>query len=677
MKVIFSMFFLFIGVIAFSQSDYKKMFSDADYYFSSEQYQKASELYIEVYKSDTTHYNSAYKAGVCYVEMPNMIWKAIPFLLSATRNTTDKYKDGTYKIKQAPVEAYYYLAYAYHLTMQLDEAIKYYTLYEEAASTNSFKLSDYELRIKCCNTAKKFKNNPRSIEIENVGHNINTGHSEFNPCVSSNDSVMYFTREIIQISDDDYSDKVYRIMRSFKSIENGEAVWDEAEDITMELDATGNVYTLSTSNSGKTLLLFKDKDPYDKQLANDDGTILISYFRNAKWSAFEELPQSALSSAVQTHASISDDGKTIYYTDVNPDGNSGLDIYCIHKNSDETWSLPENLGSTVNSTQNETTPYIINDTILFFSSKGHENIGGFDIFRSIKSANGKWSEPENLSIPINSAADDYGFVPVDNGKQAYFSAERPDGYLTFGKKDIFHIVLEPKEISEVVDSLLDTLSVVDNSILTDAIVVETADNREQKNEVAYVEEPIVQTPKVEKETEQQSENSAPQSEIKSSATTYEIQILSSNIPFNMQTKFAGMQVQEHYGNAGYYRYTTGVYNNYSEAKNDLARIKGLGYADAYVQRTLYYIENEMQFDRSKAFTIQLLSTNKRTNCIRKFAPLQNIVEFYSSDGVYTYCTGSFDSKTDAENELNSIKENGFDGVVIEMNTLPTILSGDI
>ena len=101
------------------------------------------------------------------------------------------------------------------------------------------------------------------------------------------------------------------------------------------------------------------------------------------------------------------------------------------------WGPPENLGSRINTRFNEETPFITEDgNTLFFSSYGHYNMGGYDIFRSSRGKNGSWSKPENLGYPINSTGNDVFLHPVHNGLAAYQARLEKDSR---GRYDIFYM----------------------------------------------------------------------------------------------------------------------------------------------------------------------------------------------------------------------------------------------
>jgi len=102
------------------------------------------------------------------------------------------------------------------------------------------------------------------------------------------------------------------------------------------------------------------------------------------------------------------------------------DIVVEKKLDNNNWSRPENLGSIINSPFDEDYAYFnMAESALYFSSKGHNSMGGYDIFKSLYNPNIKtWSEPVNLGFPINSPYDDILFVPSDDQSSAWFASNR-------------------------------------------------------------------------------------------------------------------------------------------------------------------------------------------------------------------------------------------------------------
>ncbi|MBK8806277.1 MAG: PD40 domain-containing protein [Bacteroidales bacterium] len=688
MKFFYSLLILLVTYSAIAQRSPKKAFGDGDYYFLNEQYDKAAEAYLETLIQDSTHYNCAFKLGVCYINQPYKIWKALPFLEFAVQGTSAKYKDNSYKTRVAPYEAFYYLAYAYQITLQSDKAIEYFEKYKGLGKDTSKIYDDVDVRIAACKNAKLFFENPKAVEIQNVGRNVNSAASEFNPCVSENDSVMYFTKENVTESDNSIQVS-YRIMRSYKSLdpESGEYVWNISSDITEELMTEGKCMTVSTSHDGKTLILYRDNDYYGGPTSIDKGTLYISYLREGIWTPIQKLPGVINTSQWEMHASISKDGNTLYFTSNGFKPDVGMDIYYSEKNSSGGWSKAKSLSDVINTNFDEASPFIVDDTVLFFSSKGHNNMGGYDVFKSIKDTAGNWSTPENLSIPINSPLDDIFFSPVDHGHQAYYAVERPDGYLSFGKKDIFHIV--------IIDPKADSIALADSIAAAEALKLETAaavgtsngnaageiastnatgksnTNASSSNGVQTASGNTTASKATNNQTTQTSQtqinqeqyNTATSTRTSASQTmvsTFEIQIFASYVPMDIQKKFPNLSVVEHYGNESYYRYATGPYKTSQDAKADLQRIRSLGYPDAFIRKTQYYVDDAIKFDLSQKHTVQLFASMKRINAIRKFQPLKNILEKKTAEGMYVYYYGSFKTWKEAKEEADKIKASGIE-----------------
>jgi len=120
-----------------------------------------------------------------------------------------------------------------------------------------------------------------------------------------------------------------------------------------------------------------------------------------------------------------DNGDNIYFSAIN-EKRGDYDIYSITRLTDTTWSKPENLGDVINTPFDDNFPFMHSDgSTLYFASKGHYSMGGYDLYKSIRNWNTlQWSEPENLDFPVNSPYDDILFVSSPNKKTAYFASNR-------------------------------------------------------------------------------------------------------------------------------------------------------------------------------------------------------------------------------------------------------------
>jgi outer membrane protein OmpA-like peptidoglycan-associated protein/Tol biopolymer transport system component len=150
---------------------------------------------------------------------------------------------------------------------------------------------------------------------------------------------------------------------------------------------------------------------------------------------------------------ISFDGMDIIFASNRPGGYGGVDLYVTRKKPDGSWGVPENLGPEINTKENELTPFLHSDSkTLYFSSKGHKGLGGYDIFMAKQDELGKWSKPKNLGSPINSINDDVSFFVSLDGKRGFFSSDK---YKSVGKGgiDVFmfdlYAEVRPEEIRMV------------------------------------------------------------------------------------------------------------------------------------------------------------------------------------------------------------------------------------
>lgn len=137
---------------------------------------------------------------------------------------------------------------------------------------------------------------------------------------------------------------------------------------------------------------------------------------------------------------LTPDKKHAYFSSYGSSEKNGKDIYVVSRNPDGNWGTPENLGSIINTPFDEDYPvYDVPRHTLYFCSKGHNSMGGYDIFKSVYDAtNKKWSEPVNLDFPINTPDDDILFVPDTSGQTAFFSSTRssPQGTI-----DVYKIAI--------------------------------------------------------------------------------------------------------------------------------------------------------------------------------------------------------------------------------------------
>ena len=409
---------LLIGNNLFSQAriDNKNTFYDAESWILFEDYKEALAQYQKLVKYYPNNYNFKYRVGQCYINIPGEKEKAIGFLEDAVKNINPKYREGRFRETGAPYDAYYYLANAYRINNQLDKALETYRLFLKNLDPKVYDSTIVRKQIESCLNAKKLMNTPLYVREKNLGNTINQGNSNFDPVISDDEKTMVFTR----------SEAFYdAIMYSTKT--NGQ--WNSPLNMNEILKVDRDLFPTSISSDGKTIFLYSSADY--------DGVILTTTLKNNVWSPPVKLNDNINTKYWESHATISHDSRKLYFTSNRKGTLGGLDIYVSKRDSTGDWGPAANLGPVINSPYNEDTPFLSDDDkTLFFSSRGHFNMGGYDIFYSTMLDNGQWSVPLNVGYPLNSTDDDVFFKPVKDGYEGYIAKYDPSGY---GKQDIYRV----------------------------------------------------------------------------------------------------------------------------------------------------------------------------------------------------------------------------------------------
>ncbi len=391
-------------------------FYEAESWILFEDYRDALPIYLRLLRSYPTNANFKYRIGQCYINTPGEKNKAVSYLEDAVKNINPDYKEGNFKEKGAPYDALYYLANAYRINNQLDKALETYRQFQKNLDIDIYDTAVVNLQIQSCLNAKELMNKPLYIRVNNLGDMINETYSEFNPVVSDNEDIIVYSKSL-QFYD--------AILISTKT--NGQ--WSGPLSLNEILVVDDALFPTSISKDGKTLYLYSSKDY--------DGIIYTSTFTNGTWAPIIKLNDNINTKFWESHATVSHDGKKLYFTSNRKGTIGGLDIYVSKRDSTGDWGPAENLGPVINSVYNEESPFLSkDDKTLFFSSRGHFNMGGYDVFYSTLLDDGQWSVPLNAGYPINSTDDDVFFKPVGQGFEGYYSIDRTNG---FGKADIYRV----------------------------------------------------------------------------------------------------------------------------------------------------------------------------------------------------------------------------------------------
>jgi outer membrane protein OmpA-like peptidoglycan-associated protein/tetratricopeptide (TPR) repeat protein len=277
--------------------------------------------------------------------------------------------------------------------------------------------------VKNCDYAKEAVKHPVAFKPINLGGGINTSTEELMPTLTADERFLYFTR--LESIGRYHQEDIY-------VSENRNGVWQEAQPLGETINTLEfNEGAHNISPSGKYLFFTSCDRP--NSIGGCD--IYFSKRNGNEWEAGKNLGPVINTRAKETQPCLSGDGRTLYFVSNKPGGYGAGDIYESHLGDDGKWSDPKNLGPEINTEQEEERPFIHPDGItLYFTSRGHEGMGGADLFMSRRQADGTWGKAINLGYPINTPGDEIGIYVTADGHWAYFASEQPD---TKGLMDIY------------------------------------------------------------------------------------------------------------------------------------------------------------------------------------------------------------------------------------------------
>ena len=374
-----------------------------------------------------------FKIGYCYMKTVLKKELAIPYFLKSVKS----FEKNNPKSEMS-ILANFYLGQAYHKIYQFEKALETLIPLSEKVS-NKDMLIAIDKEIEQCRVGIELKKNPVEMQVINLGKNINSSYSEHSPVISADESVIIYTSRRKPANDAEikpdgqYHEDIY--LSKFDGAE-----WETPVSISKNINTPdSHEASIGISADGQELFIYSEAD---------GGTILSSKLEGEVWSKPHKLGNEINTRWRETHASISADGKYLYFTSDRPGGHGGLDIYVSKKKEDGDWGNPENLGTEINTSNDEESPFIHFDgTTLYFSSKGHPTMGGYDIFYSKKNYSGNWTKPLNIGYPVNTTENDAFFVTNPNGNRAYYASYQEDGH---GSTDICMIALPKSEDKNVV-----------------------------------------------------------------------------------------------------------------------------------------------------------------------------------------------------------------------------------
>ncbi|HEX8517361.1 MAG TPA: tetratricopeptide repeat protein [Bacteroidia bacterium] len=383
---------------------------------------KAIALYKDVLAGKPNDANVIGHIGECYYAMGQM---------SEAQENLEKAKSIDEKAFE---ETALILGKIYHVNGKLDEALTEFNFYKALVGDGKkAEQSEINTFISQVNMARESMAKPADVKVEGIGDNINSEYDDKAPMVSADGKTLIFTSRrpgktsaLDKEGDNKYFEDIY--VSHWDTVKK---MWGNADLIPGSINTEGHDACTSISPDGKQIYIYKN----DIEGESRGGDIYVSRLSSSgKWGAAKSMGKPINSTYFEGGGCVSPDGKTFYFISERQGGLGHADIYMVKRKTRTEWDKPENLGTEVNTAEDEGGLFLAPDgKTLFFTSKGHNSMGGYDIFKTVNEG-GKWTKPVNLGYPINTVNNDLCFSLAIDATTGYFTSDRKGG---LGERDIY------------------------------------------------------------------------------------------------------------------------------------------------------------------------------------------------------------------------------------------------
>ena len=406
----------------------RKDLKSGNKFFEQENYRAALPYYEKVLAKDPNNAKALFNAGISYMSFDKE--KASDYIYKAQKLKPKVSKD---------VE--YWLGRVDHLNYNFDEAVVHFQAYNATLKKNDQRKEELAQLIQHSKNAKVQFNSPKDIFVKNLGPTINTQFSEASPVISADDRTLLFTSrgENVTGASGKPSDKKNKSIAAdgeyyediFEARRIDDENWEKPRSLSAALNGRGHDASTQLFDNDTKLLMYRNDNNGDIFVAEKNS--------NGEWSAPKPLGSNINSKSYEADAYITPDGLTIYFATGRYSEDGTLDIYVsTRSNVNGDFGPAKSMGSAINTKYDDDSPYLSKDgKTLYFSSRGHNTMGGYDIFKSVyNEETRRWGQAENMGYPINTPDDDSYYRLSPDGSYAYLSSYRIGGY---GEKDIYTI----------------------------------------------------------------------------------------------------------------------------------------------------------------------------------------------------------------------------------------------
>ncbi len=386
---------------------------------------QALALYEQAYGSMENDAALNLKIGLCHLN-------------SKYHHKSLSYFQRTAELDPSMPRIHFLLGYAYQLNADWDQAIVEFEKHKQA--NRGFMdpvdtYNQYDKHITECKYGKGFSATPVRAQIENMGPAINSEVADYGVLISADGEQMMFTSRRSNTTGGKLNKATNEYFEDIYACRMTNGVWSDPVPMAPPVNTNGNDASVGLYNDGRTMVIYRDE--------KGTGDLYESRRTGASWSAPEAMGPTINSKGHESSAWYSFDRQWFYFVSDREGGMGGQDIWRSRWSEDQQgWGEPENLGPIVNTIHDEDGIFVHPDgRTIYFSSKGHTSMGGFDVFKS--ELNGEqWSKATNLGWPVNGPDDDLYFVLTADGSTGYFSSVRQSG---MGEDDLYSVNFLPDE----------------------------------------------------------------------------------------------------------------------------------------------------------------------------------------------------------------------------------------
>ena len=397
------------------------LFTEAINYYDQKEYQKATRILDKATQEDSAFVEAYILKGDIISEQQK------------PREAIVQYKRGIHANPDFSPVLYFIVANVELMTGLYSDARNDYLKFLSYSDQPKDKQEKANRNIKSCDFGINSMAHPVPFKPVNLGDSINSPYDDYMNAVTADEQELFLTRKLPRThhaanESTEFNEDFYKSVKT-------DSVWRKAVNLGQPINTEENEGALCISPDGKYIFFAACNRP------DSYGSCDLYWSRKTgeEWSNPENMGPVVNSNAWDSQPSFSSDGKTLYFASKREGGKGSSDIWKTILQPDGSWSVPENLGDSINTRFEEMAPFIHPDNrTLYFASRGHQGMGGFDLFVSRMDANGNWTSPVDLAYPINTYADEINLVVNAKGDVAYISSDKLGGK---GGMDIYSFKL--------------------------------------------------------------------------------------------------------------------------------------------------------------------------------------------------------------------------------------------